>query len=99
MTELESLERRLKSIAYKAEKKGYQPCLTEVEFIWCEFQAAQRCQTCSQPFGSLSDAMLDHDHEFGHFRGFLCRPCNLALGMVEDNVLILENMINYLKEN
>lgn len=41
---------------------------------------------------------VDHDHETGEIRGILCEYCNRALGMVKDDVAVLENMINYLKK-
>jgi hypothetical protein len=40
---------------------------------------------------------IDHDHKTGKVRGLLCRPCNLALGLVNDDPAILEEMIKYLK--
>ena len=39
---------------------------------------------------------LDHDHNTGLFRGWLCRQCNSALGLVKDNPVILERLIAYL---
>lgn len=42
---------------------------------------------------------IDHDHESGAIRALLCNKCNLALGCVNENTLILENMINYINGN
>ena len=39
---------------------------------------------------------LDHDHETGVFRGWLCHRCNLALGMMDDSVEKLLSAVNYL---
>lgn len=39
---------------------------------------------------------LDHNHETGKLRGFLCNPCNRGIGYLQDNVEILMNAINYL---
>jgi len=41
----------------------------------------------------------DHDHKTDKFRGWLCGHCNSALGMVNDDISILEGLIKYLKEN
>ena len=41
---------------------------------------------------------VDHDHETGEIRGILCHRCNVALGMVQDNVKILSLMIRYLEK-
>lgn len=41
--------------------------------------------------------MIDHCHTTGKFRGLLCHNCNVALGMVKENVDILLNLIKYLK--
>lgn len=42
---------------------------------------------------------LDHNHDTNALRGFLCGRCNRALGMYKDNILLLENTINYLKKH
>jgi hypothetical protein len=43
--------------------------------------------------------VVDHCHKTGIFRGLLCQHCNSVLGYAKDNVDILKNAINYLKEN
>lgn len=44
---------------------------------------------------------LDHDHENGEFRGWLCHPCNRAIGILNDDISLLKRAIQYLghKEN
>lgn len=52
-----------------------------------------RCAIC----GVLSDVLcVDHDHTTDEVRGLLCKPCNLVLGMVGDNVERLMRAAEYL---
>jgi hypothetical protein len=41
---------------------------------------------------------VDHCHETGRVRGILCNRCNRAIGLLKDNVQLLERAIGYLKE-
>lgn len=41
----------------------------------------------------------DHNHTTGQLRGRLCHKCNIALGLFQDEISILENAIKYLKTN
>lgn len=42
---------------------------------------------------------VDHDHQTGKIRGLLCQPCNTALGLVQDDILVLRAMIEYLEKS
>lgn len=39
---------------------------------------------------------IDHCHKTGKVRGLLCRKCNWALGLINDDITILNNMKKYL---
>lgn len=41
--------------------------------------------------------VLDHDHEDGHFRGYICNYCNVGLSRFFENIEAMENAIKYLK--
>jgi hypothetical protein len=41
----------------------------------------------------------DHDHQRGHFRGWICSQDNMALGLVGDDVAVLRKMIAYLERH
>lgn len=41
---------------------------------------------------------VDHDHVTGRIRGLLCHSCNVALGLLRDNVETLQRAIEYLRE-
>lgn len=58
------------------------------------------CYLCKKPGdGRWKKLCVDHDHTTGKVRKLLCRSCNTALGQVGDNVELLTNMIQYLKEH
>lgn len=39
----------------------------------------------------------DHDHETNEWRGWICRKCNLMLGLAHDNLETLTRAVDYLK--
>lgn len=54
------------------------------------------CAICGdQPDGNLS---VDHDHETGEVRGLLCRPCNLGLGCMRDDLDVMSSAAMYLRQ-
>jgi hypothetical protein len=55
------------------------------------------CEACGIPVAQLEKALcFDHVHATGVFRGWLCSPCNLALGLVNDSRDRLQLLMNYL---
>ena|SRR3990167_856097 len=39
---------------------------------------------------------VDHNHKNGKVRGLLCYNCNIGIGFFKEDILVLENAINYL---
>lgn len=60
----------------------------------------EQCEVCGA-FGNdtKKGIVYDHNHNTGKFRGWICLRCNVALGMVKDNIEILQNLIKYLEDN
>ena len=44
-----------------------------------------------------NDVVLDHFHDTGEIRGWICRMCNNSMGMMEDDVNILKRAIKWLE--
>ena len=44
-----------------------------------------------------NDVVLDHLHDTGEIRGWICRMCNNGMGMMEDDVRILKRAIKWLE--
>ena len=54
-----------------------------------------RCLICN----SKGKLVVDHCHKTNVVRGLLCLMCNHGLGRFKDNIVFLQNAINYLKNN
>lgn len=58
------------------------------------------CAICKEsPIGTRGNERLhiDHDHVTNMVRGLLCSSCNTALGLLKDNVTIMNTAIAYLQ--
>lgn len=56
----------------------------------------RKCAICMDYSERL---FVDHDHNNNNIRGLLCNYCNSFIGFAKDNIQILNNMIEYLKNN
>lgn len=57
------------------------------------------CAICGRnPSESEKYLYIDHDHTSGIVRGLLCRRCNVALGMMNEDIDILKAAIMYLQK-
>jgi len=59
------------------------------------------CPICNKRTipGLTSKVVLDHDHTTGHIRGWICESCNTGIGRFKDDIDILKNAINFIKDN
>ena len=51
------------------------------------------CPICNE---YVTKWTLDHCHDTGKFRAYICTACNLGLGKFKDNIEILKKALSYL---
>ena len=59
------------------------------------------CAICKQPetatrLGKVKALAVDHCHQSGAVRGLLCADCNMGIGKLKDDPLVLQSAIQYL---
>jgi hypothetical protein len=56
------------------------------------------CKICGSTDSKRGNKFLlvDHNHETDEIRGLLCNSCNVAIGLLGDNISTLQNAITYL---
>lgn len=64
-----------------------------------------KCAICKEPEreidkqrGEPLHLSVDHNHKTGRIRGLLCRRCNIGIGRLREDYVILQNAIDYLKK-
>jgi hypothetical protein len=56
----------------------------------------KRCACCNRETDKL---VVDHNHTTGAIRELLCSPCNTALGLLNEDVTVMQNMSNYVRKH
>lgn len=90
--------RIIQGLKRHAKKFGFKHInLTGEELLELRKNHNQCCDICHVPEIECKKSLcVDHDHQTGEFRGFLCRRCNIALGYFEDSLEGIEKVVNYL---
>jgi hypothetical protein len=63
-----------------------------------------RCAICSRTPEEVPDKgawrlAVDHCHKTGKIRGLLCRPCNTAIGQLQESPEVIRKALAYVEEN
>jgi hypothetical protein len=70
---------------HHSEKRGYVACNATVEQLVEAFTG--HCDICGVAESDLPKRLsMDHCHDSGDFRGWLCNECNSTLGKLRDDV-------------
>jgi len=58
------------------------------------------CPVCKKPSipHVTANLVIDHNHNTGNAREWICDSCNTGLGRFKDNIDLLQNVIKYLKK-
>lgn len=60
-------------------------------------QQNEACAICKTKFNGIP--FVDHDHSSGWVRGLLCSRCNFAIGGFEEDILRMQEAVEYLVSN
>ena len=81
-----------------AKRSGYVPCSASVEELRNAFTG--KCHVCGIPELECAHGLhMDHSHETGIFRGWLCKKCNTALGMLNESPEIIFLLAEYAEKH
>ncbi len=86
---------RAYSVAYNRLRKTG---VTQEQYDGAYLKQKGVCAICSGECSSGRKLAADHCHTTGIFRGLLCGSCNLGLGKLNDDAVLVEKALNYLKE-
>jgi hypothetical protein len=75
---------------YQAKERGWAECTD-----YPPPPTDSKCAICHREM----PLCLDHDHETGKFRGYICRDCNMGLGKLGDTVEMIRRVLAYLERD
>ncbi len=88
----------LKSSQAQAKRGEYLPCNSTPGEISAAFTG--RCHVCGVPEAECVRRLsMDHCHETGEFRGWLCDNCNRALGHMRDSPNLILSLLQYTEQS
>ena len=71
--------------------------ITKEQYNDLLMQQNYKCKICSINGANLKKKLaIDHNHITDEVRGLLCMNCNLGIGNFRDNIILLQNAIDYM---
>lgn len=63
-------------------------------------EQGDKCKICGTPQSGIKKKLaVDHCHTTNKVRGILCSKCNTAIGLLNDDIELIEKVIQYLKNS
>lgn len=72
--------------------RGHKACIVDLDVLKSRY--TDTCECCGKDDRVM---VIDHCHETGKFRGFLCSQCNTMIGQAGESIEVLKSTIKYLK--
>ena len=86
-------KRMIDGVSLKASEKKRMNDIKPKKFFICPI-----CKKPSIPYVT-ANLVMDHDHDTGDAREWICDSCNTGLGRFKDNVELMQEAIKYLKKH
>lgn len=76
--------------------------VTQYGLTWDSYQElldsqSRKCAACEAELDCGPNTHIDHCHRTGKVRGILCRSCNIALGLLDDDKDRVSLLLNYIE--
>lgn len=88
---------------HKSLLRNYQISIEEYKRLYEDQNGL--CAACSKPetsktrLGTTRLLCVDHNHKTNKVRGLLCSNCNTAIGLINEDLTILDNIKSYLTQH
>lgn len=85
----------------KNKASGYHLKKYGVTKAWYDAKFAEQggvCGICKKACRSGRNLAVDHDHKTGMPRGLLCIKCNIGIGNLDEDIVIVTEVIAYLRK-
>jgi len=75
--------------------------ITKAEYESILVAQDRKCAICCSEEPGRQDRhfAVDHDHTTGKIRGLLCQKCNCGIGLLKDDIYLLEKALIYLRKH
>ena len=94
---------RLRNVPERSKKRRVARYgLTVAQYDQMVMAQCGACAVCGRQAGEASESfrfdqlVIDHDHATGEVRGLLCASCNLAIGILGDDLIRVRRAADYL---
>ena len=84
---------------YRGKHLEYKYNMTNEDYEAMLEKQDHKCAVCgiNEVHAENSRRCVDHDHNTGQVRGLLCKKCNQAIGLLQDNADFCESAGKYLR--
>ncbi len=79
----------------KAAALRYRYGIGEAQFSAIGDAQGWRCAICAVDIATVP--CVDHDHKTGKVRGLLCASCNRGIGLLKEDIVVLEAAVKYIE--
>ena len=73
--------------------------ITIEDYVRIYNEQGGKCSICGKQESEFKRKLhIDHNHNTGKFRGLLCHYCNTAIGLLKEDITLLNKAIEYLNK-